>query len=108
MHDLKYEPPFKLARRKLYQVAFCSPEYIYAFVLSLHLYRKYSKTMPMSMIMAMMMTMIKMRRRRMKYEENNDDEVDETNVCPLWLVYNELVARRHKNFSKHLLSDATP
>ena len=46
-----------------------------------------------------MMRMMRMRRSTTKYEENNDDEVDETNVCPLWLlVYNELVGRRHKNF----------
>ena len=25
MQDLKCEPPFKLVKRKLYQVAFCSP-----------------------------------------------------------------------------------
>ena len=57
-----------------------------------------------------MMTMVETKVLENNDFLNNDDEVDQTNVSPLWLlVYdNELVRRRHKKtFSKHLLSDST-
>ena len=47
-----------------------------------------------------MMTMVETKVLENNDLLNNDDEVDQTNVSPLWLlVYNnELVRRRHKNF----------